>query len=150
MNITAPPTVRVVRRFDASAERVFDAWLDPHKAGRWLFATASGQILRVEIDARVGGQFVFVDRRNGEEVEHTGEYLELDRPRRLVFRFSVPKYSSVSTRVAIDIVPAGSGCELTLVHEGVLPEYEAQTQDGWKTILNGLAASLAAATRSQP
>jgi uncharacterized protein YndB with AHSA1/START domain len=137
-----PPTVRIVRHFSMSAERVFDAWLDPQKAGRWLFATASGQMVRVEIEARIGGRFVFVDRRNGADVEHTGEYLELDRPKRLVFRFAVPKYSSVYTRVAIDIVPAGTGCELTLVHEGVLPEHGAQTQSGWKTILDALAASL--------
>ena len=148
MTIQTSLRVRVVRHFDACAERVFDAWLDPNKAGRWLFATASGQMVLVEIDARVGGRFLFVDRRNGEDVEHTGEYLELDRPKRLVFRFSVPKYSSAHTRVAIDIAPAGSGCELTLVHEGVLLEYEAQTQRGWKMILDALAASLASAARS--
>jgi uncharacterized protein YndB with AHSA1/START domain len=140
--------VSVVRRFDASAERVFGAWLDPKTAGEWLFATANGQMVRVEIDARVGGRFIFVDHRNGEDVEHTGEYLELDRPKRLVFRFAVPKYLSVYTRVAIDIVPVGAGCELTLVHEGVLPEYEAQTQSGWRTILDSLAAALGATTRS--
>jgi uncharacterized protein YndB with AHSA1/START domain len=147
MAIQTSVRVRIVRRFDASAERVFDAWLDPNKAGRWLFATATGQMVRVEINARVGGRFVFVERRSGEDVEHTGEYLELDRPKRLVFGFSVPKYSTAVTRVAIDIVPAGSGCELTLVHEGVLPEYEAQTQSGWKMILDALATNLASAAR---
>jgi uncharacterized protein YndB with AHSA1/START domain len=140
MTVATSPAVRVVRRFDASAERVFDAWLDPAKAGDWLFATASGQMVRVEIDARVGGRFVFVNRRNGEDVEHMGEYLELDRAKRLVFGFSVPKYSPIYTRVAIDIVPTGSGCELTLVHEGVLAEYQAPTQNGWQTILDMLAA----------
>ena len=140
--------VCVVHRFNAGAERVFDAWLDPKKAGDWLFATANGQMVRVEIDARVGGRFMFVERRNGEDVEHTGEYLELDRPKRLVFKFAVPKYLSIYTGVAIDILPMGAGCELTLAHEGVLPEYEAQTQSGWKTILDSLAAALGAATRS--
>jgi uncharacterized protein YndB with AHSA1/START domain len=46
--------VRVIHRFRASPERVFDAWLDPEKAGKWLFATASGQMVRVDIDARIG------------------------------------------------------------------------------------------------
>jgi uncharacterized protein YndB with AHSA1/START domain len=144
MGSGTPSKVCVVHRFDASAERVFDAWLDPKKAGDWLFATSNGQMTRVEIDARVGGRFIFVDRRNGEDVEHTGEYLELDRPKRLVFKFAVPKYLSIYTGVAIDILPMGAGCELTLAHEGVLPEYEAQTQSGWQNILDSLAATLAA------
>lgn len=77
--------VRIARHLSAAPERVFDAWLDPVKAGRWLFATPSGRMVRVEIDARIGGSFILVDRRDGEEVEHTGEYLEIDRPRRLSF-----------------------------------------------------------------
>src|SRR3979490_1258790 len=129
------PIVRVTHRFDASAERVFDAWLDPRTAGRWLFATATGQMVRVEIDARIGGRFIFVDRRDGEDVEHCGEYLDIDRPRRLVFTFGVPKYSTETTRVCIDIVPRETGCELTLTHEGVLPEYAERTQGGWTEIL---------------
>lgn len=135
--------VRVERHFEFSAERVYDAWLDPKRAGRWLFATPTGQMVRVEIDARVGGVFVFVDRRNGEDVEHKGEYLELDRPKRLVFKFVVPRYSPIYTRVAVDIVPAGGGCDLTLVHDGVLPEYTEQTLSGWTAILAGVAANLA-------
>jgi uncharacterized protein YndB with AHSA1/START domain len=142
MNTQSSVTVRVTHRFSASPERVFDAWLDPGKAGKWLFAAASGQMVRVEIDARVGGSFTFVDRRDSEDIAHTGEYLEMDRPRRLVFTFVVPKFSLVSTRVTIDIVPLGDGCELTLTHEGVLPDYASRTESGWGGILGGLAATL--------
>jgi uncharacterized protein YndB with AHSA1/START domain len=135
-------TVRVTHRFSQSPERVFDAWLDPEKARTFLFATESGQMVRAEIDARVGGAFAFVDRRNGEDIEHVGEYLEIDRPRRLVFTFAVPKFSSEATRVSIDIVSSGSGCELTLTHEGVLPDYASRTESGWAGILRGLDARL--------
>jgi uncharacterized protein YndB with AHSA1/START domain len=145
----ARPTVRVTRRFGASAERVFDAWLDPKTAGRWLFATVTGQMVRVEIDARIGGQFIIVERRDGEDVEHRGEYLDIDRPHRLVFTFGVPKYSGETTRVCVDIVPRESGCELTLTHEGVLPEYADRTQTGWTEILGRLAAGLAPSSANQ-
>jgi uncharacterized protein YndB with AHSA1/START domain len=137
-------TVRVTHRFSASAERVFDAWLDPAKARKFLFTTPTGQMVRAEIDARVGGAFCFVDRREGEEVEHSGEYLEIDRPRRLVFSFVVPKYSKEITRVTIEIVPEGSECTLALTHEGVLPEWAKPTEGGWGGILEGLAATLQA------
>lgn len=135
-------TVRVTKRFSASAERVFDAWFDRDKVYKWLFATKTGRMVRVEIDARVGGSFLIVDRRDGEDVEHVGEYLEIERPQRLVFTFRVPKYSQENTRVTVDIVPVGSGCELTLTHEGVLPDYASRTENGWTGILEGLAETL--------
>ena len=135
-------TVRVSRCFNQSAERVFDAWLDPARAGKFLFATATGRMVRAQIDARVGGKFVFTDRRDGEDVEHTGEYFEIDRPRRLVFTFAVPKYSKDVTRVIVETVPAGEACDLTLTHDGVYPEYASRTESGWAGILEGLAASL--------
>ena len=134
-------TLRVSRRFTAAPARVFDAWLDPDTARNWLFATPTGQMIRVEIDARIGGMFVFV-RRDGDDVEHVGEYIEIDRPRRLVFTFGVPQYSPVVTKVIIDIVATDTGCELVLTHEGVLPEWASPTESGWKMILDSLARTL--------
>jgi uncharacterized protein YndB with AHSA1/START domain len=133
--------VRVTRRFGASPERVFDAWLDPASARRWMFATPTGLMVRAEIDPRVGGTFRFVDRRDGEDVEHVGTYLELDRPRRIVFAFSVPAYSPDADRVTVDIVPLATGCEVTLEHE-LRPEHATharRTEDGWRRMLDGLA-----------
>ncbi|HEX3870840.1 MAG TPA: SRPBCC family protein [Pirellulales bacterium] len=138
MNTTSRATVIVKRRFDATAEAVFDAWLDPERAGRWLFATPTGQMVRVEIDARIGGGFEMVERRDGENIEHVGTYLEIDRPRRLVFSFTVPKFSNEATRVEIDIAPEMKGWELLLTHHGVFAEYAERTSDGWSSILDNL------------
>lgn len=135
--------VRVVRRFTASAERVFDAFLDPALARRFLFATPTGTMVRAEVDARVGGRFVFTDRRDGTDVEHRGEWLELDRPRRLVFAFSVPGAPD-PTQVAIDIEPAEDGCELVLTHEmpRAAADFRERTLAGWTAILAALARTL--------
>jgi uncharacterized protein YndB with AHSA1/START domain len=121
---------------------VFDAWLDPNTVGKWLFATPTGKMSKVKIDARVGGAYVIVENREGADVEHIGEYLEIDRPRRLVFTLKVPKYSEESTKVTIEIRALESGCELTLTHEGVLPDYIASSTSGWNTILDQLSARL--------
>ena len=132
----------VTRRFNASPERVFDTWLDPEKVMKWMFP--NGDIVRVEIDPRVGGSFSFVDRRDGEEVDHTGEYLEIDRPRRLVFTWGIPQYSPDFDRVIVDIVPVDTGSEVTLTHE-LHPdwaEYLDRTKDAWTIMLEAMAKEL--------
>jgi uncharacterized protein YndB with AHSA1/START domain len=133
--------VRVTRRYSQPAERVFDAWLDPFKARKFLFATPAGTIIRAELEARPGGRFVITDRRPDGDIEHTGEYLEIERPRRIVFRLVVPKYSPKSTIVRINIAPRAPGCELILVQEGVSPDMELKTREGWATILEAAAAA---------
>ena len=141
----ASATLRVERRFAASAERVFDAWLDPAIARAWLFAAAGGRIVRAETDPRVGGRFVFVDRRDGGDVEHVGEYLEIDRPRRLAFTFGVPAFGPEFDVVTIDIVEDGDGCRLTLTHAmtpAIHAEWSERTREGWTTMLAALAATL--------
>jgi uncharacterized protein YndB with AHSA1/START domain len=145
MKTKTPIIARIQRTFEKAPERVFDAFLDPGKAGRFMFSTPTGQMVKVEIDARVGGRFTFVDRREGEDVEHRGEYLELERPRRLVFTLAVPKYSDGVDRIAIDIVPnARGGCELTLTHE-MAPEWagaKRQVEAGWADIVDGVAQAI--------
>lgn len=142
MSTESNPSIRVTRRFPFPAERVFDAWLNPALASKWLFATPTGEMVRVETDPRVGGRFVFVDRRNGEDVEHCGEYLELQRPSRLVFTFGVPKYSSDTATVIVEIVPTDDGCELTLIQERTKAEWVTRTREGWTQLTESLAATL--------
>jgi uncharacterized protein YndB with AHSA1/START domain len=140
-----PPTesrVMVTQRYTASAERVFDAFLDPGVARQFLFATPTGQMLTAVIDARVGGRFEFIDRRPGAgDVRHIGEYLEIDRPRRLVFTFGVPQFDPRMTTVRIEIVPQLEGCELTLTQDGVPQEYLEGNRHAWSAMLATLPAA---------
>lgn len=146
MTAIEPTIIQVKRTFDASPERVFDAWLDPDRAGKWLFATPDGEMLQVEIDAKVGGHFLIVERRPDGDADHFGTYLEIDRPRRLVFLFAAERYSIEGDRVAVDIVPTETGCELTLtqVMSPQWIEYAERTQAGWAMIVESLANVLTA------
>src|SRR4030095_11424824 len=77
--------IRVTRHFALSPQHAFDAWVDPEIARRWLFATATRPIAQVDIDARAGGSFHFVDRHDDEVLDHCGRYMEIVRPTRLAF-----------------------------------------------------------------
>lgn len=140
------PIVRVIRRFSASPERVFDAWLAPEMIGRWMFGPSlrDEEVLRLEVDPRVGGSFSFLVRRQGQEIDHVGKYREIDRPRRLVFTWGVAGASAEESRVIIDIVPLEIGCELTLTHEmhPKWADYASRTEAGWTKMLDALAATL--------
>lgn len=132
--------VVITRVFDAPAERVFDAWLDTRTLGQWLFATPTGQMKKVEIDAHAGGSWLIIEQRGKVKAEHYGKYLKVDRPKCLQFTFGGPGFPD--TLVTIDIKPLKTGCALTLTHERVLPEYKERTRQGWDMILDGLASQL--------
>ena len=144
MRTKALTKVQVIRRYDAPADRVFDAFLDPTKAAKFMFATKTGQMIRAEIDAKVGGSFVFIDRRPNGDAEHYGTYLEINRPRRLAFTFAVQKDAAESDPVTIDITARGKGCEVVLVHEmdAKFVAYKDKIIEGWNGILGGLATTL--------
>jgi uncharacterized protein YndB with AHSA1/START domain len=92
--------ILITRKFDSPADLVFDAWTTPELVTRW-WAGSRGQVTDVQIDLRVGGRWRWVMTANGGfEVAFSGEYVEIDRPHRIVrtevFEM-VPDATSVST-----------------------------------------------------
>jgi uncharacterized protein YndB with AHSA1/START domain len=142
--MTTGPTVMVERHIEAPPERVFDAWLDPQMIRQWMFGVLiEEEILRIHVDARVGGSFSFLVRRDGQELDHVGKYFEIERPRRLEFSWSIgqPDHGS---RVTVEIAPAQDGCDLTLIHE-IPPQWTdsaARTEEGWRKMTGVLATVL--------
>lgn len=82
-------TIVFSRTFDAPASEVFRAWTDPKLWAKW-YAPEPMQVPKVETDPRPGGGYLFVMRdEEGNDYASSGEYIEVDEPRRLVFRDSV-------------------------------------------------------------
>ena len=90
----------IERVFDAPRTLVFEAWTTPALVKRW-WAGDRGEVTEAQIDLRIGGRWRWVMTANGGfEVAFSGEYLEIDRPHRLmrteVFEL-IPDAEAVST-----------------------------------------------------
>jgi uncharacterized protein YndB with AHSA1/START domain len=147
-----PPQARVTRSFTASAERVFDAWLDSALIGQWMFGPAlrEEEVLHIQVDPRVGGAFSFLVRRNGQELDHVGKYLAIDRPSQLAFTWGVAPDTGEGSQVTIEIAPRDTGCELSLTHE-LTPEWADfvdRCKEAWAKMLGALSDLLDRQPRS--
>lgn len=146
--MSQPVHAVVLHRFDVPPTRVFDACLDPAWVGRWMFGpnVRDEQIVRLTLDARVGGQFSFVVNRQGTEVEHVGEYLEIDRPRLLVFTWATRENPLDRSRVVIEITPRETdGCEVKLTHMmgAQWSAFVDKAAAAWSEMLDALERALA-------
>jgi uncharacterized protein YndB with AHSA1/START domain len=137
-------SAKVSHRFTASPERVYDAWLDPSKLRAWMSAALkemglSGDMKRVEVDARVGGKFFFSDMRDAGEAKHWGTYLALDRPRKIAFTWIVDESQNDDPSVVtITIEPDGTGSIVTIVHEKIWKSYVEKVEMGWSNMLRNI------------
>ncbi len=76
--------ILIARDFDAPADLLFRAWTTPDLVKRW-WAGDRGKVTHAQIDLRIGGRWRWVMTANGGfEVAFFGEYLEIERPHRLV------------------------------------------------------------------
>lgn len=145
---------KVSHRFTAAPERVYDAWLDPTKLRVWMKAALmemgiSGDIRRVEVDARIGGKFFFSDMRDAGEAKHWGTYLVLDKPHTIVFTWIVDESQQADpSKVTISIKPDGTGCVATIVHEMAAEwaAYVEKTEAGWSRMLRAIDRLIGAET----
>jgi uncharacterized protein YndB with AHSA1/START domain len=113
MTSSSPGVIRVTHAFMASAERVFDAWINPEKVARWLLPDTEGKARPVGVGTGADEAIRCIAYCAGRAVEHTVEYLEIQRPYRLSFTIR-NSASAKKERVTVLIEPRGAGCFLTL------------------------------------
>ena len=129
----------VSKTIAASANKLFDAWLDPATLATFMLPKPGMPQPEVSIDARVGGRFNILMDTGESKIPHHGEYLEIDRPHRLVFSWNSP-FSVDGSQVTIDFVEKSlTETEITLTHvKFPSEESRANHEAGWGNILNSL------------
>ncbi|HEY2378788.1 MAG TPA: SRPBCC domain-containing protein [Gemmatimonadaceae bacterium] len=141
--MTQPPEPLVVRRtIPIPRDRVFDAWLDPVRLARFMRPGGTGRAT-AEVDPRVGGRFrIVMHHPNGppDGTAHTGEYLVIDRPKRLSFTWRSIHTDDRATTVTIDFLDRGGETEVVLTHAQLPPREIEGHRKGWSDILGALNA----------
>lgn len=134
-------TLSVSRIVNASAQRIYDAWLDPAMMARFMFPRPGMHISDVQTDPRVGGRFRVV-MVEGKDLPHEGTYKELIPYSKLVFTWEAP-WSAPGSLVTIALEPVGTATRVDLTHVHFLSE---ESRDGhaagWTGILQNLATLL--------
>ena len=137
---TMGPTVQVRRRVSAGAEEIFDLWTRPELMVRWMSPFPGAVDCRASCDPRPGGAFSLVMTSGESSREVSGTYVEVDRPRKLVFTWSGPLTNHVNTLVTVELNPRGDETELVLTHERLpTPAICDGHTRGWGNILDHLA-----------
>ena len=134
-----PDRVTVRRAIAASAEELFDAWLDPESVAEWMRPNGIDRTSAV-IDARVGGAYEITMLRGAGPLLHKGVYQEIERPRRLVFTWSAEGPLQQTSLVTVEFNELGRTTEVVVTHEQ-LPAWDVlpSVHTGWTQAIERLA-----------
>lgn len=138
--------IRVTRVLTGSAERVFDAWINPALLQQWLAPKA-------EVDGREGGHFrLEVAKPEGVHVV-TGKYQEFKPNERLlmtwVYDGPMGAEGDMVASLRVEFRKHGSNTEITLQHDKLTnPAYrETVAKGSWTAALDRLETLLTGLSR---
>jgi uncharacterized protein YndB with AHSA1/START domain len=130
--------VTVTRMIPASAEKIFDVWIDPKgPGGPWFGAE------RVILNPAVDGLFYLAVKHEGRTWPHYGRFLQIDRPRRIEHTWMSEGTKGAESIVTVTMEARGEQTEVTIRHSGV-PDDELgrQHEKGWAWVLSALAEAV--------
>ncbi len=134
--------------FDASIEKVWDAWTDPQQLVKWQHSP-SGDSRTASVDLKEGGEWriVMVDKNHGEgeegeyhDIPAGGKYIEIDKPNKLVFSWlwegQNPETHTTTMTILLKKLEENK-TELTLIQTG-FPDQNMVNEHthGWTEILS--------------
>jgi len=125
--------------FSVKPEVVFDAWTKSAFMKLWLFKSSGNEIVSITSDLKIGGKFSILELNKNETIDHFGEYLQIEKPNKLVFTLEVPWHFSGVSKVSIEIREKENGCEMIFSQSGIDTNI---TKESWKKMFENLKALL--------
>jgi len=139
--------LRIDRSFDASVERVFDAWTSEEVLRRWLYGMRGWKTPIAEVDLRVGGtiRIVMRDPTDGTEAGATGEYQVVDPPHRLVFTWVWDDRPDEEQLMELEFFEHDGRTTVQMTNSAIPTEARRESQErGWNVCYDNLERVLAA------
>ena len=132
-------TVSLNKNINAAITKVFDAWLDPKTLSQFIMPMQGMEQSDVKNDAKTGGSFEIIMKIGDDKIPHTGKYLEIDRPKKLVFTWQSPASLDDST-VTLNFTEIDDNkTNLELTHIRFIDEeHRSNHEGGWGNILDTL------------
>jgi len=153
-SMTNGETIMASAEIEAPAERIFRA-LVSKEIEQWWGSAGTYRTVDWSADLRVGGRWAVVVRTaDGRHLPASGEFLEIEAPRRIVqtraYEWDHPTLGLRQTTVAWLLEPTATGTRLTVCHGGFGGLSEAATEhaEGWGRVLSWLQAYVSAGSRA--
>jgi uncharacterized protein YndB with AHSA1/START domain len=138
MNAALASAAVVVRRtIAASAEDLFDAWLDPQALALWM-RPGTIQSTVAQVEARVGGSYEITMQGTSGPIVHKGVYRIIERPIRLAFTWITAFTENRETLVTVDFIRLGQRTEVVVTHEQLPESALPSHHKGWTSGLEHL------------
>ena len=137
-------TTTVHKIISAPIERVFDAWLDPALLAQFVLPMPGMPQPQIKTEPRVGGNFEIVMQVGEDKIPHTGRYIEITRPGKLVFTWESP-FSVDESTVTLTLTTNGANeTVVNLEHTKFVDEESRDNHTGgWTNILDALSKLVA-------
>jgi uncharacterized protein YndB with AHSA1/START domain len=139
-------TLHLEKVLRAPRERVFAACVEPEKLAEW-WGPKDFTVANAEICVREGGRYrLTMQPPDGQAFHLTGEFREVEPPRRLVYTFEYeePDPDDQETVVTLSFVDDGEGTRLVLDQGPFATKARhALHETGWTETLERLARFLA-------
>ena len=133
-------TVNVTKIINAPIERVFDAWLNAETLAQFILPMPGMPQPETETDASEGGNFTIIMDVGENKIPHTGKYLEISRPDKLVFTWESPFSGDDSTVTLLFTKVDENKTNIDLTHIKFIDEESRNNHEGgWGNILQTLS-----------
>jgi uncharacterized protein YndB with AHSA1/START domain len=125
----------VTRIINAPCAMVFRAWTEPEQLVQW-FGPAEVELRDLKVEVKMGGAFrVHFVSKTGDHIA-IGNYREIVPSQRLKFSWSWEHYAMPDSVVTVNFEDLGQMTRLTLVHEGLPDQEDADDHTkGWTSMI---------------